>query len=128
VLFAVDTSTRWALIIGNVALAATFFISLSFVVTYAFAPWRTYASGRNVMALMFALMLLSGLSLLRLVYAEHAWFLWLRVVVLSAIPFILAWRLWMLIRVQYMQPASPTALDRCPECPERYDHKRATPD
>lgn len=115
-------STRLPLLAGNVALIATFLMSLAFVVTYAFAPWWLHQSGRNVMALMMAITLITGLSCLRLLYSDREWFIILRVAVLGTVPIIIAWRLWMLVRVQFIRPRSPLDEDHVEEVEYDDDH------
>ncbi len=109
--------THLAFVISVISLAATFFLSLAFVVVYGLSRWWEHESGRNMMAFDFVIMLVTGLSLARLIFDDHTWFLWLRVCVLAFVPIIIGWRLLMLIRVQYF-----TLDDRSAET-RRYDAK-----
>jgi hypothetical protein len=119
---AVNTGAVW---VGNLALFAIFLVSIAFVVVYAFVPWWVHGSGRNVMALMASLSLFTGLAVVRIFFGDTSWFLWLRLMVLCTIPIILGWRLWMLIRVQYLRARSPelSQNDR-DDHGERYDRER----
>ncbi len=99
-------SARLAAEVGNAALVSTFLLCLAFVLIYAATSrWWQYEAGRNMMALMAALAAVTGLGTLRLVYLGGGEaFLWLRVAVFAFVPAVLAWRLWMLIRIQILRP------------------------
>jgi hypothetical protein len=97
---------RLAAVIGDLLLAATFGLSLAFVLTYALcARWWQSPAGRNVMAFMASIAAVTGLGVTHLLYPGGHWFLWLRLAVFSTVPAIIAWRLWMLIRAQILAPA-----------------------
>src|SRR5947207_4424567 len=98
-------SARLAADIGDVALVSTFLLCLAFVLVYAITSrWWQYEAGRNMMAFMAALAAVTGLATLRLVYPGGEVFLWLRVAVFAFVPALVAWRLWMLIRIQILRP------------------------
>lgn len=113
-----EGSARVAINISIIALYATFFASLAFVVVYAFSKWWEHESGRNMMSFEVAITLVTGSSLSRLYFHDHVWYTWLRTAIFLPVPIILVWRLWMLIRVQYL-----SSLDDSDEMSLSYDPK-----
>lgn len=96
-----DRSLHSAFLVSEIALWVTFALSVGFVVVYGFSRWWEHESGRNMMAFEVALALVTGMTLSRLIFDEHDWYAWLRTCIFIFVPITLAWRLWMLIRVQY---------------------------
>ncbi len=96
------SSAQWAGDIGNVLLMLTAALAGAIVLVYATTRWWETAAGRNVMAFMACVAAVTGLHVLRLWYVGGLVFLWLRVAVFALVPLVLAWRLWMLIRAQFL--------------------------
>jgi hypothetical protein len=111
------TSQHLALDVSVWCLGITFMLSLAFVIIYGLSRWWEHESGRNLMAFEVVIMLVTGSSLARFFFDEHTWFMWLRTGIFLFVPIILAWRLWMLIRVQYL------SLDDQTPGGHRYDAK-----
>lgn len=99
-----------ALVCGDFLAVLSALIATAFVVLYwATARWWRSEMGRNVMALMGSLALLLDLTAVRAftqaVPAPHAdWFLWVRLGVFAFIPVAIGWRLWILVRLQILDP------------------------
>lgn len=93
-----------ATLVGNVALIASTVLAIAFVALYAStARWWETESGRNVMAFMAVVAVQLTLSVVRIFsLVRGEWFLWLRLGTFVFVPVVLAWRLWMLVRVQIL--------------------------
>jgi len=81
-------------------------VATSFVVAYHFTSrwWRTEV-GRNLQAYMFISAGLLDLGVVRAVTnssPDAGWFIYLRLVFFSAVPIVIGWRLWILIKLQIL--------------------------
>lgn len=88
-------------LIGTVLIHSCTVASVAFVVLYQlWADWRRERMGPHVMAFMGSLAAVFALSSIRLVFGDSTWFVALRTVVFVAVPAVLYWRLWLLIKTQ----------------------------
>jgi hypothetical protein len=97
----------WEIVVGNVLVALSAGFAVAFVALYHLSsPWWRSEAGRHVMSFMGIIGAVLILTLIRIVAgakvdAHWPWFTWLRVVVFAGVPGVIAWRLWMLWRLQY---------------------------
>lgn len=93
------------MVIGNTLVVLTTALAWLFVVLYHLAaPWWRSEAGRNLMSMMGVIAAVLSLSTVRIVAGagiDAPWFIWLRTAVFAATPVVIAWRTWMLWRVQY---------------------------
>lgn len=89
-------------VVGDVLVIWTFLASLAFVIVYHIrAAWWDNDFGRSLMTYQIAMTVVLGLALPRIFWGgDHLVFQILRVVVFTAVPVALTWRLVVLIRVQ----------------------------
>ncbi len=93
---------RTLMVIGNGLVIATFVLALAYAVTYHLtARWWTSEFGRSLMSLKIAIAAVTGLAVPRIIWGlDHVLFNVLRLVVFTAVPLALAWRLAVLIKTQ----------------------------
>ncbi|GIH91926.1 hypothetical protein Psi01_25560 [Planobispora siamensis] len=88
-------------LIGNVLIYLSLAPALAFVAIYFLrVDWRRSEMSRHVMAFMAVITALLMVAAFRQVAGEATWFKVLRLVVFSALPYVLIQRLWLLIKAQ----------------------------
>lgn len=75
-----------------------------FVLLYSLSSrWWKSVAGWNIMTLMFVIAAILDMSSVRLIVgvsADTPWFISLRLAVFMGVPFVLAWWLWRLVKIQ----------------------------
>jgi hypothetical protein len=89
----------------NAAVILTGLAAVTFCLVYGVsAPWTRYAVGRNIMALMAAIVLFVGLGVIRMVTpTAFDDMTWIRPAAWSLVCAILWWRVYLLVRTQVLK-------------------------
>lgn len=97
-----DEGLGWVQPVGSVLIVASVVPAVLFVVLYQLtADWRRQPLGPHVMTFMSVIAAVLVLSTVRqFTTGDTLWFLLLRLVVFAAVPFVLWWRVIILIKTQ----------------------------
>jgi hypothetical protein len=88
-------------LVGNALVVVSALISLTFIIVYHLRAywWRT-SDGRHVFTFMAVIAAVLTSAAMRVLLGDPEWYTWLRVVVFSGVPVVLAWRLAILLSTQ----------------------------
>lgn len=86
--------------VGNVLIFACAVGATLSVLVYRLVPWRGTEWGRHLMAYMVSIAAVLDLSCLRILFGDSAWFQLVRLAVFASMPFVIWWRLWLLVKAQ----------------------------
>jgi hypothetical protein len=104
-------------------------ITLGIVIFTALAKWWRSEGGWHVFCFMASIGAVLDLSAARVILGaslDVPWFIWVRVVVFSTVPIVIAWRVWIIIMAQVIRPVRERSTLRAErgaihEVPEQLD-------
>lgn len=105
------TTLRLLIHVTTVETMVAFFAAVAFIILYsAIAPWWRSPLGRNVVALDASISLTLLPSVIHHTFgvstALDPIFTWFTVAAFAAVPLVIAWRAWILCRIQFGAPGA----------------------